>query len=126
MRSVRTATLVSMIGAGDVLFVPVLFSGQLSDIAESGVFGAVMFDDRAGENAAAIWFASKGVLLLALGLLGRAHERATGTLPASPGWLLAGLGAAGAAAAPVSGFWVYLALGVRWIRDARREPIASA
>ena len=114
-----TGTLVLLVGLGDILFVPVLFTRQLSDIGSAGVFASVKFSERAGEPAAAVWFAAKGVLLVMVGQLARRHERLTGTLPSAPGWLLAALGAAGVGVAPISGFWVYTALGALWISDSR-------
>jgi hypothetical protein len=119
MRRPRTGTLVLMTGLGDVLFVPVLFRGELAEIGSGGVLGAVMFRERASPKAAAVWFASKGALLVALGQFARAHQRLTGTLPAAPGWVLIALGAAGGVIAPISGFWVYIALGSLWVSDSR-------
>jgi hypothetical protein len=110
---------VLLTGLGDTLFVPVLYGRQLKDIGSAGVLGTVMFDERASPNAAALWFVSKGALLVALGQFARAHQRLTGTLPATPGWTLIALGAAGGVVAPISGFWVYIALGSLWVSDSR-------
>jgi hypothetical protein len=110
---------VLLTGLGDMLFVPVLFRGQLADMGSAGVLGTVMFDERASPNAAALWFASKGALLVALGQFARAHQKVTGTLPPAPGWVLIALGAAGGIIAPISGFWVYLGLGSLWVSDSR-------
>src|SRR5262249_28012875 len=120
MRRPNTGTLALAIGLGDIALVPVLFSEQLRDIGSSGLLGSVMFDDRADPRAAALWFATKGLMLVGLGLLARAHEELTGSLPAAPGWVLVALGGLGALIAPVSGFWVYLALGMLWVWDSRR------
>jgi len=116
---------VLLIGLGDILFVPVLFSQQLADIGSGGVLGAVMFDERAGPKAAALWFASKGALLVALGQFARTHQRQTGRLPAAPGWLLITLGAIGGILAPISGSWVYIALGALWVSDSRTAASRS-
>lgn len=89
MRRPTTGTLVLLIGLGDVFLAGVLFAGQLADIASAGVLGAVMFDERAGEEAAAVWFGAKGVLLVMVGQLAREREQLEGPLPAGPGWLLA-------------------------------------
>ena len=129
LRRPTTGTLVLVTGLGDVLLVPVLFRRQLADIGSAKVLGTVMFDQRASPSAAALWFASKGALLVALGQFARAHERLTGTLPAAPGWVLVGLGAAGGIVAPISGFWSYIALGSLWVSDSRagrRPAIAPA
>jgi uncharacterized protein DUF6463 len=115
-----TATLVLLVGLGDLLFTAVLFANQLAAIGADGVFGAVMFSERAGGQAAALWFAIKGGMLIVVGLLARAYENLAGTLPQAPGWVLTVLGVAGAIVAPVSGFWVYIALGALWVHDARR------
>jgi hypothetical protein len=119
MRRPTTGTLVLLTGLGDLLFVPALFREQLADIGRAKVLRAVTFDERASPKAAAVWFASKGALLVALGQFARAHERLTGTLPATPGWGLIALGAAGGVIAPISGFWVYMALGSLWVSDSR-------
>jgi hypothetical protein len=122
MKRPTTPTLVVLVGLGDLLFTAVLFGAQLADIGADGVFGAVMFDERAGANAAALWFAMKGGMLVIVGLVARAYQDVTGSLPQVPGWVLAALGVAGAIVAPVSGFWVYIALGALWVRDSRRKP----
>ena len=114
MRRPTTGTLVLLTGLGDMLFVPVLFRGQLADIGSAGVLGTVMFDKHASPKAAALWFASKGALLVGLGQFARAHQRLTGTLPATPGSVVIAFGAAGGVIAPISGFWTYVALGSLW------------
>jgi hypothetical protein len=120
MRRPTTPELVLVVGLGDLLFTAVLFATQLAEIGADGVFGAVAFDERAGGGAAALWFAMKGGMLIVVGLVARAYEKLAGTLPQAPGWVLAALGVAGAIVAPVSGFWVYIALGAVWVYDARR------
>ena len=119
MRRPTTGTLALLTGLGDMLFVPLLFRGQLAEISSARVLGTVMFDERASPKAAALWFASKGALLVALGQFARSHQRLTGTLPATPGWVLIALGTAGGMVAPISGSWVYIALGSRWVSDSR-------
>jgi len=110
---------VLLVGVGHVFLAGLLFADPFGDIVSSGVIAAVPFDARASEEGAALWFTVNGVLLVMLGQLARAHQLHAGRLPASPGWLLVGLGLCGAVAAPVSGFWVYLALGTLWISDSR-------
>jgi hypothetical protein len=119
MRRPTTGTLVLFVGLGDLLFTVVLFAAQLADIGKNGVFGVVMFDERAGANAAALWFAMKRGMLVVVGLTARAYERVGRALPPAPGWALAALGVAGAIVAPISGFWAYIALGALWVHDAR-------
>jgi hypothetical protein len=121
MKRPTTATLVLLVGLGDLIFTGVLFTGQLAAIGAHGVFGAVTFSDRAGPQAAALWFAVKGGMLVIVGLLARAYENIAGRLPQAPGWILATVGVAGVIIAPVSGFWVYIALGGLWVYDARRR-----
>jgi hypothetical protein len=111
---------VLFVGLGDVLFTAVLFAAQLADIGAHGVFGAVGFDERAGGEAAALWFAMKGGMLVVIGLTARAFEKLGRALPQAPGWVLAALGAVGATVAPVSGFWLYILLGALWVYDSRR------
>jgi hypothetical protein len=119
MRRPKTSTLVILCGLGDLLFTALLFANQLVTIGTDGVFGAVMFDERADPQAAALWFAMKGGLLVVVGLVARAYQNLTGSLPQTPGWVLAAVGVAGAIVAPVSGFWVYIALGALWVHDSR-------
>jgi hypothetical protein len=110
---------VLVIGVGHVLLAVFLFAGPLADIVSAGLIAAVPFNERASEVGAAVWFTVNGVLLVMLGQLARAYQRRAGRLPASPGWLFIGLGVAGATVAPVSGFWVYVALGGLWLSDSR-------
>jgi hypothetical protein len=119
MKHPSTGTLVLVTGCADVLFTPVLFKEQLAAMRSGKVAGTVMFDERASPKAAALWFASKGALLVGLGQLAQAHQRKMGTLPATPGWVLIALGAVGGTVAPISGFWVYVALGSVWVSDSR-------
>lgn len=130
MRSLRlprqagraTGLLVLLVGVGHILLAALLFADQLADIASAGVVAALAFDERASEEAAAVWFTVNGALLVMVGQLARVHQRVGGTLPASPGWLLLGLGVLGALVAPVSGFWAYIALGVLWVSDSDSSP----
>jgi len=119
MRRPIVGMLVLIVGVIDVALSAVLFADQLTGIAKAGFVGAVMFGERAGPEAAALWFAVKGVLLVIVGVLARGYERLGRSLPRGPGWLLAALGLIGGLVAPVSGFWVYLVLGVLWIVESR-------
>jgi hypothetical protein len=110
---------VLVVGVGHVFLAGLLFADPFAHIASSGLLAAVPFHARATEQGAALWFIVNGVLLIMLGQLARVHQLQAGRLPAPPGWLLAGLGLGGAVVAPVSGFWVYLALGTLWITDSR-------
>jgi pheromone shutdown protein TraB len=87
-----TGTLALVVGVGHVILTLLLFPTQLADMVSAGVVASVRFNERAGEQAAAVWFAVNGVLLMIVGLLARVHQE-TSRLPASPGWLLAVLGA---------------------------------
>ena len=113
-----TGTLALVIGVGHVILTLLLFPTQLAHMVSAEVVASVRFNERAGEQAAVVWFAVNGVLLVVVGLLARVHQK-TSRLPASPGWLLASLGVVGALVAPVSGFWVYIVLGALWISDSR-------
>ena len=121
MRRPTTGTLVLLVGLGDLLFTAFLFGAELADIGADGVFGAVGFADRAGREAAAVWFGMKGGMLVVVGLTARAYEKLGRALPPAPGWVLAALGVAGAIVAPISGFWVYILLGALWVYDSRRQ-----
>jgi hypothetical protein len=121
MRRPIVGTLVLIVGVIDVALSAVLFADQLTGIAKAGFVGVVMFGERAGPEAAALWFAVKGVLLVIVGVIARGYERLGRSLPRGPGWLLATLGLVGGLVAPVSGFWVYLVLGVLWIVESHSE-----
>jgi len=121
MRQPIVGTLVLIVGVADVALSAVLFVDQLTGIAKAGFIGAVMFGERAGPEAAALWFAVKGALLVIVGVLARGYERLGRSLPSGPGWLLAAVGLVGGLIAPVSGFWIYLVLGVLWIVESRAE-----
>ncbi len=108
-----------LVGLADVALSAILFADQLAEIGAAGVVGTVMFDQRAGPEAAGVWFAAKGVILVMVGQLARGYEKEDRPLPVGPGWLLAGLGLVGGIIAPISGFWIYLALGGLWLLDAR-------
>jgi hypothetical protein len=111
---------VLLVGLADVALSAILFADQLADIGAAGVVGTVMFDERAGPAAAALWFASKGIILVMVGQLARGYEKLDRALPMVPGWLLAGLGLVGGIIAPISGFWIYLALGALWLFESGR------
>jgi hypothetical protein len=113
-----TGTLALVIGVGHVILTLLLFPTQLADIVSAGVVASVRFNERASEQAAAVWFAVNGFLLVIIGQLAGAHQK-TSRLPASPGLLLAALGVVGAIVAPISGFWVYIVLGTLRIWDSR-------
>src|SRR3981189_2497025 len=95
MRRPIVGMLVLIVGVIDVALSAVLFVDQLTAIAKAGFVGAVMFGERAGPEAAALWFAVKGVLLVIVGVLARGYERLGRSLPRGPGWLRAGLGLIG-------------------------------
>jgi Na+-driven multidrug efflux pump len=113
-----TGLLVLLVGLGHLVLVVLLFAGPIGDIVSDGVIAAVPFDERASTEAAAVWFTVNGVLLIMLGQLARAFQAGGTSLPPSPGWLFIGLGVAGAAVAPISGFYVYVALGALWVSDS--------
>ena len=62
----------------------------------------------------------QGALLVALGQFARAHQRLSGTLPATPGWVPVAAVATGAMIAPASGLWVYHALGSPRVSELTR------
>jgi hypothetical protein len=114
-----TGLLVLGVGLGHVVLAVLLFADPIGDIISAGVIAAVLFDERASAEAAAVWFTVNGVLLIMLGQLARAFQARGDSLPPSPGWLFIGLGVAGAAVAPISGFYVYVALGALWVSDSK-------
>jgi len=120
-----TGLLVLLVGLGHLVLVVLLFAGPIGDIVSDGVIAAVPFDERASSEAAAVWFTVNGVLLIMLGQVARAVQAGGSSLPPSPGWVLIGLGVAGAAVAPISGFYVYVALGALWVSDPG-SPTAAA
>jgi len=115
----RTGLFVELVGVGHLVLAVVLFAGPLRDIVSGGVIASVPFNERASEEAAAVWFTESGALLIILGQVSRVFQANGGRLPPSPGWLFIAIGATGAAVAPISGFWVYLGLGSLWVSDSR-------
>ncbi|HEY1458265.1 MAG TPA: DUF6463 family protein [Solirubrobacteraceae bacterium] len=96
----------------------VFFHEELRTIARDGVAGAVPYR---GPKATAFWFLVPSPLLWILGrLLSRAEE--VGDTQALQSASRAGLASALTAVLclPVSGFWVWAAISLRGLRDARR------
>jgi uncharacterized protein DUF6463 len=86
----------------------VLFAGPLAAIVRDGVLDAVGRDLARG---LAFWFVLYGPVLVALGRITQhAVATADGAVLAVVGWSLLGMGVLGAAAIPVSGFWILIAL----------------
>jgi hypothetical protein len=96
----------------------VFFHDELGRIAHDGVAGAVPYR---GPKATAFWFLVPSPLLWILGrLLNRAEE--AGDTQALQSASRAGLASALLAVLclPVSGFWVWVGISLRGLRDARR------
>jgi len=107
----RLAVLHTLVGAA-------FFRRELGDIGREGVVGAVPYR---GAEATAFWFLVPSPLLWILGRLLERAERtgdAAALRSASRGGLISALLAI--LCLPVSGFWVWLAISLRGLRDARR------
>jgi hypothetical protein len=86
----------------------VLFAEPLAAIVRAGVLNAIGRDLARG---LAFWFMLYGPVLVSLGWLTRhAVASGDGAALAVLGWSLLGMGVIGAAAIPVSGFWILIAL----------------
>lgn len=98
----------------------VLFRDELQAIGRDGVAGAVPYR---GPQATAFWFLVPSPLLWILGRLLSAAEQA-GDQEALRSASRLGLASALLAALclPISGFWAWVAISLRGLRDARRMP----
>ncbi len=92
-----------------------LFHSELAGIAADGFLNAV---DPYPDRPYPFWFMMAGVMLTLLGILARWAERRIGILPSSLGWSLMAMGAAGALIMPISGFWLFIPIGLLVLRRA--------
>jgi len=126
MASIRTALRspgwwVQFTGIGHGIFTAVIFKDELAEIGRAGFIDAVPMK---GHRATAFWFLFATPAMWVSGTLLRSAER-SGDLKAqrAAGSVIATTGVIGAAAMPVSGFWLLVFTGLAALRRGlkRRE-----
>lgn len=112
----------AVIGVVHVLITPLLYGDAVRSVLDAGVFAAIDADPALTDlRGAGFWYASAGIILIALGVVVGWAERRLGTVPAALGWLLLGFGVWGVVLMPVSPFWVFLILAALTFRSSRRR-----
>lgn len=97
---------------------PIFYRDVLSDLVREGLIGTLT-DMTRYQHLEAYWYVASGPLMIGIGLLTKAHLRATGTLPSSFGWLLLISMTFLSLMMPVTGMWAVAAQGVIAILLAR-------
>jgi hypothetical protein len=116
--SLSNGRLLQVVALGHAVVGSAIHRDALREIGRDGVVGAVPYR---GPKATAFWFIVPSPLLWILaGLMHRAERR--GDAEALHGASRLGLASALVAVAcmPVSGFWAWVAISLRGLRDARR------
>lgn len=103
--SITAGTLVVAIGVLHTAVGVLLGAAPLQAIVRGGYISAV---DGHFDRMAIFWFLMFGFVLMLVGDAFRAIEHAVGVVPPRLGWMLGAVSLAGAAAMPVSGFWLAL------------------
>ncbi len=117
----RNGHLLQLLALAHTVVGAVFFRGELRAIARNGVAGAV---PHRGPQATAFWFLVPSPLLWILGRLLVGAEEA-GDAHALRNASRAGLASALVAVLclPISGFWGWVAISLRGLRDARRMAL---
>ncbi len=105
------------LGIFHLALIAVLARRDLGDIVTAGIFNAL---GDSPERAAAFWLLYLGVPFFVVGVLARWTQRQLGTVPASLGWATVISGIPGVIVVSISGFPLYLALGIYTIAVARQ------
>lgn len=96
----------------------VFYSEELRTIASDGIAGAIPYR---GPKATAFWFFLPSPLLWVLGgLMKRAEEAGDGQALREASRVSLASAIVAVICLPVSGFWAWLAISLRGLRDARR------
>lgn len=111
------------VGAWHVAFGIWWFGAALGRAARDAMWNAIGW--TRDDAALGFWFLMAGGFALLAGVLADHVERYDGELPASFGWGIAALALVGAAAVPLSGFWL-LFVPAAVVLDARRRSPTSA
>jgi hypothetical protein len=120
-RVLTAGPIVLAIGILHTLVGLLIGASPLADIFRAGYIGAV---DGHFDRMAILWFLMFGFVLMLLGEAFRGMEQSPEGVPPRLGWLLGAICIAGAAAMPVSGFWLGLIPSVIVVR-ARRRPLGA-
>jgi hypothetical protein len=111
-------------GVAHLALAPVFYRDALGDLVREGLVGTLT-DTTRYQHLEAYWYVASGPLMIATGVLARAHLRATGSLPASFGWLLAVSMAFLSLMMPATGMWAVAAQGVVAIMLSRRDATGT-
>jgi hypothetical protein len=113
-----TGRLLQLIACGHVGVGSALYRRELREIGQEGILGAVPYR---GPRATAFWFLVPSPLLWMLGrLLGRAEAAGDAEMLRSVSLLGVLCAPIAIACVPLSGFWGWLAVSLRGLREARR------
>ncbi len=113
-----TGRLLQIIACGHVAVGSALYRKELREIGRDGILGAVPYR---GPKATAFWFLFPSPLLWMLGrLLGRAEAAGDAEMLRSVSRLGVLCAPVAIACVPLSGFWGWLAVSLRGLREARR------
>lgn len=111
-------------GIGHALLGLVLFREPLAAIVREGIANTIR--DGQYDREAALWFLLFSPACFLLGqLVNHAIERRDQWLFAVVGWNLVAIGAVGALLAPVSGFWILIAIAPFVFKAARAAEARS-
>jgi uncharacterized protein DUF6463 len=113
-----TGRLLQLVAIGHALVGAAVYRDEWRQIGRDGVFGAVPYR---GPKATAFWFLAPAPVLWMVAGLTRGAEQAGDAEALRKTSRTSALSALAAAAlVPFSGFWVWLAISVRGLREARR------
>jgi hypothetical protein len=110
--------LLQLVALGHAAVGSVFYREELRTIAGDGIAGAIPYR---GPKATAFWFLLPSPLLWVLGgLMRRAEEAGDGKALREASRVSLASAIVAVVCLPVSGFWAWLAISLRGLRDARR------
>lgn len=110
--------LLQLVALGHALVGSAVYREELRTIAGDGIAGAIPYR---GPKATAFWFLSPSPLLWVLGgLMRRAEEAGDGQALREASRVSLASAIVAVVCLPASGFWAWLAISLRGLRDARR------
>jgi hypothetical protein len=118
-----TGRLLQLLAIGHALVGAAVYRDEWRQIGRDGVLGAVPYR---GPKATAFWFLAPSPLLwMVAGLLRRAERAGDAEAVQATSRMSALSALVAVALVPFSGFWVWLAISLRGLRDARRTGRAG-
>lgn len=119
-----TGRLFQLLAVGHALVGAIVYRKEWRQIQRDGLLGAVPYR---GSKATAFWFLTPApVLWMLAGLVRRAERTGDAEALRATSRTSALSALVATAMVPVSGFWVWLAISLRGLRDARRMGRAGA